>query len=642
MSDETKSYSEAIHSQRQRVVDFIKACVHESRTVEKEERRPQNKLNWEYFHGNVDWSHKDKDDPRVHLHKIGVAAERLRAKIKGALMKYDQWLTVERKYQTANSLLPDFAAKNLVIKQLDKAKAKSRISDAILRGSLESRIALKISSKDVVQPRFVSDGSKLIRDEKTVWQLDLPVMGFEQLHIDVDNQEDPLYIIEECEVDKYRVLALASDDQSVDKPYSKSMVDSLGRAPDRTDAKDVENTAKGNEDQLPRIKYRNSVIIHNFFGTILDESGAIMTWITEDGKEVELKNIMCVVGNEDKLLIDPTRNTRSSAKAPYVYSDILRSPNNGRKAILDAGTLVNQAVDELFSLMLAGAVKSVHNVTWYRKDWIEDQRDVSGGIRDGASIGINDAAPAGADPIGTCTTGKVPAEAFSMQATLERVFAENVLSSQTDMGQSNTADKLATELVQMNSAISDIFDSIGGDIEEGFISDLGEEVLYEVIQNLDSMDPDEVRGCFGDKAELAEQFLELSPKERFEQIRGVFKFTGKGLRGLIANQAKAQGLVNFLNTLTGNPITAQAIETDISVVKLVQMIAKGFGLDAEELKPSAEEQEMIRQKQLIREQALAMSEVMGRDTTAQSAGGSPSASQPGSGAVTGSGSQTMA
>lgn len=634
-------YAQILHVQRQKVVQFIKSCLEESRSVEKQPRREQNKLNWNYFHGTIDWSHKRPEDPRIHLHKVGVAAERLRAKIKGALMKYDQWLTVERRYHQDGSILPEFVAKNLVIEQLSKAHGKSKLSDAILRGALESRIAVKLSSKQVVKPRFVKKGDTTIREEKTVYQMDLPVMGFEQLHIDVDNQDDPIYIIEEGEVERYRIEALASDDQSADKPYNEEMLEDLGRAPDRSPADEVERAAKGNENQFPRMKQRNNIVVHNYFGHILDDNGSIMKWKNEGGEEVELKNIFCVVANEDKLLIDPTRNTRLSAKSPYIYSDILRSPNNGRKALLDAGTTINQAIDELMSLMLAGAIKSVHNVTWYRPEWIEDKRALSGGIKDGAQLPLNGSAPPGMDPVGTCETGKVPQEAFAMKNSLEQVFAENVLSSQTDMGQTNTANKLATELNQMSTAISDIFDSIGGDIEEVFMGQLGEEALYDVIQNLDDMDEDEVKACFGDMQQLADQFLQLSPKDRFKQVSGIFRFSGKGLRGLIANQAKAQALINLVNTMMANPMTAQSSEMTISVSKLLMQIAKGFGLDVEELAPSEQEKQMIAQKQMIREQALAQSEIMGRQTTGQSSGGSPSATQPGSGSVTGSGAQNL-
>ncbi len=73
-------YDSVLAVQRKRVVDFVRSCAEESRMNEKVPRRPQNKLNWDYFHGNIDWSHKAEEDPKIHLHKIGIAAERIRSK----------------------------------------------------------------------------------------------------------------------------------------------------------------------------------------------------------------------------------------------------------------------------------------------------------------------------------------------------------------------------------------------------------------------------------------------------------------------------------------------------------------------------------------------------------------------------------
>ena len=636
MSEEYKS---KLASQRRLVVDFIKACVLESRTNEKKPRRDQNILNWNYFHGTIDWSHKRDEDPKIHLHKIGVAAERMRAKFKGALMKYDNWLDVEREYFPENPILPNFVAKNILFKQLKYAKAETVISDAILRGVMESRIALKIGGKYVTKPRFVKKDGKLVKEEKSVWQLELVPLSFEGLHLDSENDEDKLYQIEECRVDYNRIYALASEEQTPDKPYDLKACESLS-AMKYMDADEAEDAAKGNVMDINRLKNRRQILIWNFYGTILDDNGKIMEWETEDGKKMPLENIFCCVANEDVILMDPMRNTRWSAKAPFVFADPIRSPNQGRKALLDAGTLVNQAEDELFSLMLAGAMKSVHNVTWYREDMIADKRAISGGIRDGDQIAIDSSGPANAEPMGVMTTGKVPQEAFAMQGTLDRVFAENVISNQIDLSGNLPGKQVrSTELVQASAAIGDVFDSMSGDVEKDLIVPLAEECLYEIIQHIDDMDEAEVRSCFEDRQDLADAFFQLPARERFEQISGTMRFVGKGLHGLIANQAKAQALINLASTIQSNPMTAAAVESTISTAKLIREIAKGMGLDVEQLAPSEEEKAMIQQKQMIQEQALAQMNAQGASGaggTAQAAanpsqGSMPSPEQPGPG-----------
>jgi hypothetical protein len=195
----------------------------------------------------------------------------------------------------------------------------------------------------------------------------------------------------------------------------------------------------------------------------------------------------------------------------------------------------------------------------------------------------------------------------------------------------------STEIVAANSAISDVFDAMAADIEDIFIESLAIECFYEIMQHVDEMDPDEVKSWFGGDQDKAEQFLAMSTKDRFADIEGSFKFYGRGLKGLMANAAKAQACINFLNTLTANPITAQQVESQISTAKLGLVIARGLGLDLEEIQPDAQERALIEQKQAIREQAIAQAELMGNQTGAPAQGGGvsqrsqPSPEQPGNG-----------
>lgn len=621
----TNEYKGTLETQRNKVIAFVRDCAQESRMNEKWPRRYINVLNWNYYHGTIDWSHKRDEDPKIHLHKIGVAAERMRAKFKGALMRYDNWLDIDREYMPDNPVLPSYVAKNLLFKQFKNAKAETAISDAILRGLIESRIALKISGRYVVKPRFVKNqvSGETIKEEKKVWQLELIPLSFEGFHMDVENLTGKLYQIEESRVDYNRVLGLASEEPSSDMPYRLEAVEQLEPFAER-EQELVEKAAMGNYLKTMKLKHRKQVLIWNFYGTILNDDGSIMEWEKEDGSKVKLENIYCVIGNEKQMLSDPQRNVRWSANAPFVTTDPIRSPNLGRKALLDAGTEINRAQDELFSLMLAGALKSVHNITWYRSDWIEDKRFLTGGIKDGDQVGIDSSAPANAVPIGVVTTGKVPQDAFIMQGNLDRAFAENVISNQIDLSGNLPGKQVrSTELVQASTAIGDIFDSLSGDIEKDLIVPLAEECLYEIIQNIDEMDEDDVKSCFEDRQDLADAFLKLSPKQRFEQISGTLKFAGKGLHGLIANQAKAQALINLVSTITSNPVTQQAVETSISTPKLIREIAKGLGLNIEEIEPSQEEKQAIQQRHQIQEQALAMMQAQGSGVSGQAQASNP-------------------
>jgi hypothetical protein len=624
-------YKQILDKQRKDVVDWVLQCAEESRTNEKDKRRPQNQKNWQYYHGQVDWSHKREGDPRIHLHKFGVAAERMRAKFKSALMKYDNWIAVQRIAQKPDAIVNEYVAKNALVSQFEGCDAKTVISDAILCGGVESRMSLKIGGKQVTKPRFTSKDGKLVKEEKTYWSLDLTNLPFENYLCDTFDPKRKLFEIEEFMTDHYLVRDLASEEQTADKPYRLEAVDAM-KDFGHHEAEEEKKIAEGNPEKRQTNRKRVQNLIQNFYGTILDNDGKVYMWKTEDGTEIPLRNVMCVVGNESELLVDPKRVTRWSGKAPFVTADPIRSPGTGRKALLDAGVDLNEAADEFFTLLITGGIKAAHNVTWYREDWFADKKQASGGIKDGDQIAIDSSAPAGAVPMGVLKTGEVPQDAMMMFQTLERAFAENVISNQLDLSGNMPGKQVrSTEIITANSAISDVFDSMAADIEDIFIEKLAIEAFYEIMQHVDDMDPDEVRSWFGTDQGKAEQFLKMSTKDRFADIEGSFKFYGRGMKGLMANAAKAQAAINYMSTLTANPITAQQVESQISVAKIGLVIARGLGLDLEEIQPDAQERALIDQKQAIREQALAQAELEG-------GGGGPNQGRAGTPSQTGVGS----
>lgn len=622
----TSEYDAILARQRTYVADFVRKCAAESEQDEKQPRRRKNNKNWDYFHGNIDWSHKDENDPVIHLHKVGVAAERIRSKFKSALMNYDHWLQVDRIKDAPQSVLSEHTARSLLFNQFEKAQAANKISDAILNGAVESRMTIKVSGCYKTKPRYVKKGDDTVREEKKVWQLDLPALGFEVFKPDTKSADYPLYEIEEFRTDYYRVLYMASekgDDPS--KPFRLEACKKLGAFPERTQDQ-ASNRAEGNLDKMDRLKERKQVLIQNFYGTILAEDGSIYEWQSEDGSKAPLENICCVVGNESEVLLDPRRIERWSGKSGYIYIDPLRSPGTGRKAILDAGTDINHAENELFSLMLAGGIKSVHNVTWSRPSWIANKEALTGGVKDGENLEMTDSAPINAVPFGTVPTGKIPPETITMTGMLDTVFAENVISNRLDLsGDMGDKGTLATQINSAKTAIADVFDSFSMDIEKGFVVPLAEEALLEIVQHVDEMDPDEVRACFGAEQEQVEAFLKMSPKQRASQVLGVFAFKGRGLKGIIANMAHAQALINLLNAMAANPIMMQAVESQVSASKIFLHIADLMAIDPEKISPDAQERQLIEDKQRIREMAISMAQQPGAE------GGQGSPQQPGSG-----------
>jgi hypothetical protein len=623
----SEKYKSVLNAQRQKIVDFVGGQIENIRMAEKIPRRRQNIKNWRYFHGNIDWSYKKRGDARIHLHKVGVAAERHRAKFKQNLVKFSNWMSVELEDGMEPQVLTPWAARNFTIRALERAKGKTKLSDAILNGEMEGRATLRVGWKKQIVPKFVAKGTELRKVNNMKGQLAIDVRDFEQYFKDIYAVDNALFDFEQILVDYHEVLALSADEPTAAKPYRMEAVKSLSNWREREED-DARKESEGNRTKHEPFRGRKRLAILNFYGTILGEDGEVMEWEKSDGSKVPMKNVLVTLGNETEVLRDPVAIPRWSGNSPFVSADLLRSPQHGIKAIMDAGTDLNEAENELFSMMLTGAYKATHNVTWYRKDWISDEKKLSGGVKDGDSIPVDSDAPPNADVMGTMQTGKVPQEAFNMLGLIQRAFAENVFSNLLDLsGNMPTKQVRATEVQESRQAIGDIFESLAQDIEEELIEPFLQECFLEVMQNSNDLSEEEIRAAFGEDVQGAEMFLKMTPQERFADAAGNFRFVAKGLRGQLASSAKAQAMINYLNTLTANPVTLEAVQSQISIPKISKLIGKGLGLDEEEYATSERERRMIETRQLIREAGASQDQQPGQVQPQQ--GTAPAPEQPG-------------
>lgn len=604
---ETKiSFEDILPQQREKVLRFVLDQLEDSRQNEKEPRSEQVKKNWNYYHGKIDWSHKGDGDAKIHLHKVGVAAERHRAKFKSNLMKYDKWMSVELLPGYGERTITSYFAKNITIRHLDRAKGKTKFSDAILLGEMEGRSALKVSWQKRVTPKFVARGTELRKVDSKKGQLVIETKNFDQLHVDQHNPDCPLFIMEEVMADFHEVYALSSDEPTPEKPFYRDVVEKLGNF-EMSEQQMKKAEREGKDTISLTTKSRKLVSIINFWGTVLGEDGKILEWQTKSGDKIELENVFLTIGNECELIRDPLKIPRWSGKAPIVYADLLRAPGQGIKAIMDAGTSLNQAENELTNAIIDGSLREAHNLTWYRRSWIADKKKASGGFRYGDSVPINDDMPINGTPMGTLESGKVPQGALQvLQSIVKPAFAENVFTNQLDLsGNMPSKQVRATEVVTANEAIGDIFDSLAQDVEEELIEPFLLECFLEIMQNSKDLSEEEILAAYGPGAELlAQQFMKMTPQERFAEAANSFRFVAKGLRGQISSATRAQAALNLLNTLTANPITAQKIESTISIAKLSSLIIKGMGFDMEEVTTDPTEKWFIMMKQLIAEKAM--------------------------------------
>jgi hypothetical protein len=478
-------------------------------------------------------------------------------------------------------------------------------------------------------PKFVAKGTELRKLKNKKGQLCIEARNFDQLHVDQHNPERPLFVAEELLVDLHQVLALSDDNPNPERPFRKECVEKLSGW-SNSDHMERKATREGKQDPQDPGKFRKMVQVVNFWGTVLDENGRVLEWEGSDGNKIPLENVFFTIANEEELIRDPIAIPRWSGNAPITHSDLLRAPGQGIKAIMDAGSDLNQAENELTSAVIDGALREAQNINWYRKSWLSDKRQASGGFRYGDSVAINDDAPVNGEAIGTVKSGQVPAGALNVLGIIQRYFAENVFSNLLDLSGAMPSKQVrATEVVQANQAIGDIFESLAADVEEDLIEPFLLECFLEIMQNSKDLSEEEVLAAYHGNEELAGQFLALTPQERFAEAANGFRFVAKGLRGQIASASRAQMAINFLNTLSANPLTLDLIQSTISLPKVAMLIAKGLGFDMEEISTDPNEKWFIQLRQAIREQAIAQAATQEQGQQSPSQGTPPAPEQPG-------------
>lgn len=612
--------------QEARLLAALKEYLEESREAAEEWQDKAERV-WDMIHGRVDWTHKDESMAKIHLNKVGLAHQRIKAQFKKSMMNFDEWLTVTKDPGYDDSVMSEEEAKRFVKLFVDDCNYKTKVANTFGNGAVENVVAAKL------RPTVKQVG----RYKKV--EIDLVPLTLRTYYLDPTGEG--LYHIHETEFDKFRLLKMAADTPTADKPYYKEKVKGL-RPMQRREHQEMEND-EGVDIAQEKPGRRCNVVLHEFSGTVLDEDGEIMKWILPDDSELELENVTVTMANEECLISEPAKYARLDDESQFIVTKMVHTSDTPYgKGMLYPGYTTNKALDELISAMTDGGMRAMFNVPQVRRDLLEDPRALDGGVKYGAPIYVNQNAMAGQKAIEPVSLGNIPSDVFAIQGVLDKEGAENMsltefqLSGSTG-GQSATR---ATALVQAQNTFEGLFEGIAMDLEDTFLENVIRGVFVNALNYAKYLPDEDLIAVFDGDLERVAQFKELarSPKRLFDAIGGCFRFRGKGIKGLMRNTRMAQSLVQLLSTVGGIPALYQAFERGYSLEKVLGLLFRGFAIDPAEIRPSAEERALIEQRQLIQEQALAAAQFAG-EAGNQSAGAKPAPApsnpdnfEPGSGA----------
>lgn len=613
-------------SQEQRLIAALKDYLEESREAAEEWQDKAEKV-WDMIHGRVDWSHKDESMAKIHLNKVGLAHQRIKAQFKKSMMNFDEWLTVTKDPGYDDAVMNEEEAKRFVKLFIDDCNYKTKIANVFGNGAVENVVAAKL------RPQV-----KQVGKYKKV-EIDLVPLTLRKYYLDPTGEG--LYHFHEEEFDKYRLLRLAADVPTVDKPYYKEKLTAL-RPMQREEHQEAEND-KGIDIVQEKPGRRCNIVLHEFSGTVLEEDGSVMKWILPSGEEIELAGVTVTMANEECLLTEPAPYDRLDGESQFVVTKMIHTSDTPYgKGMLYPGYTTNRALDELISAMTDGGMRAMFNVAQVRRDLLEDPRALDGGFKPGKPVFVTGNALPGQKVVDPVSLGNIPADVFTIQRVLDQEGAENMSLTEFQLsgsagGQSATR---ATALVQAQNTFEGLFEGIAMDLEDTFLENVIRGVFVNALNYAKYLPDEDILAVYMGDVERATQFKALakSPKKLFDAVGGCFRFRGKGIKGLMRNTRMAQSLVQLLSTVGGIPALYQSFERSYSFDKILGLLFRGFAIDPAEIRPSAQEQALIEQRQLIQEQALAQAQFMGQGQ-AGGAGPKPAPSpsnpedfEPGSGA----------
>lgn len=567
--------------------------VNAYRTEAEEARRSRitlNRRNWEMYFGRQDWSHKMEGQSSEVLPKVSGAVEQFSAFIKKAMTQFGDWFAVDTPKASpinphqARALMKVYLAE-IMVSPSKSQEFSTIITNAVKAGLLESLLIVKIHGMKVTEQTFEATGEKrdkLKRSTRQVWRPRIDLIPSEDYYPDPSGRK--LYEIHRVERDLIDVKAMA--EQGI---YDKEVVNRITEDYERENDRDARRAAQKNQNESTPPAFRKRVVIDECWGTIIGIDGTI---IQENG--------MCAIANERYVIRKPEPNPFWHGRSPILAVPLIQVPFTvwGR-ALFDQASSLNQALNELFNLMLDGGIASVWGVRQVRTDWLQDPRQVSGGIPQNATLAVNENVPVDGKVVEQVSTGAVPKEAMAMFQMADREFQAASLVNDIRLGNLPQRATKATEIVEASNNSSTMVDAFASDLEREFISPALEMIFLNIMQNADDLAADTVVEAMGTDAAFT--LSNMTAAERFALFFGQAKFKAFGISGTLSKARDFQKMMAIMQAIGTNPMLLQAFMKRFSPDKAIETIFKSLNIDPESLLNSPEEQEQAdaRMQQLM-------------------------------------------
>lgn len=572
--------------------DFVK-IIEECKREAADARRGRDELtkrNWDAYLGEQDWSEKTDSQSAEFLPKVPMAVEQIAAFVRRGLVAFGDWFKVEVQpsARIVGTPLTDEAIVKLIRSRLENPSEDlpglafpTVLSDAVKVGLLGALVILKVHGFTQVERRLkvgVDEGNQeaLVVEEVPVWHLAIDLVRPQDYYPDPTGRG--LYEIHRTERDLYEIVELAE----------QGLYDAVEVAKIQSDFTDQERQYKLAKEtgqlEAHAPGFRKRVVLDEFWGTLLDREGQVVA-----------KNVVVTVANEKYVIRGPEDNPFWHQQSPFVAAPLVRVPfSQWHKAIFDHATDLNLALNELFNLMLDGAIGAVWGTRQVKLSAIENAKQFSDGIPQGATLLVKEEVPAGEKVMEIVATGQIPPDALAMYHVLDREVQFATLTPELKMGMLPQRQVKATEIVEASNQSAVFFDGLIFDLENHVIRPALHKAWLTMLQHVDDWRTDEVVGVLGPNA--AAQLAMMSPAARYAAFAQGHRFKVFGLSSVLARVKEFQKMMALFQVVGTNALLLQAFVQRFNPDKALDHIFKSLNIDPTNLELTEEEQAGLQER----------------------------------------------
>jgi len=386
-----------------------------------------------------------------------------------------------------------------------------------------------------------------------------------------------LYRVRFWEADKETLLRQAELLDSEGNPiYDKEAIEGLVAHHDRDIVANREDSS-GQGQSMTSV--RTPILIKEWLVDLIDRKDNDTT------KRKVRERQLVVIANDSVIIRGPESNPWWHGKDWIVGHPVLQaplSPVDGRtyvelfrSAVATNENVMNRIIDIASMNMNAFEVNP---------DVLDNPEQIEFGIAPNQTIIRSEDANPGERGISVIEMGRtIGADLMNLWEATKQEAQEAAAQSDISLGQSvQSGETTATEVQASQQGASALNNSISMDIDLGFLGPIAELVYFTALQKVGPESPGIWNGLTKD-----EQAMLLSRRDEFKQRPLAIR--ASGLTKAVEKGQRTRGLLGALNVIGGNPQLLQSFISEYSMSKLLTVILKDFGVDAEELRLSQQE-----------------------------------------------------